>query len=162
MLGTAPVLAQPHAADTYRLALPDHNGQLQWSIGGFKFIENSAKPNGQEIGLRGRDASGRLCGISGDLAKARRIFEEGTAQDLDYAMNYYNLACADAGENKLAEARPSPTSVRPQSQREPWRGSARPTQDGSFLPFKNNQEFWMFLELLQAGRWCSAAQSCME
>jgi hypothetical protein len=55
-----PVRAQALQIDDYRLALPDHDGQLKWSIKGFKIIERSAKPNGQEIGLRGRDASGRL------------------------------------------------------------------------------------------------------
>jgi hypothetical protein len=44
----------------YQLALPEHKGQLKWSIDGFKIVENSAKPNGSELGVRGRDSSGRL------------------------------------------------------------------------------------------------------
>jgi len=321
MLGAGPVLTQSGFAETYRLALPDHNGQLQWSVRGFTIIENSAKPNGREIGLRGRDASGRLTflgflfvapenapvtaaacrdgvlaqekkanatlkigkiselpqssgspvilvsytaanadgslayrvrgfigaedlcadlefyshdpiheddadlkeafasfhldsgyaprfgdlalyaqillqqhdygaaaplfekaltvvpsdgapfssaqlarrvvrdqagmsyGISGDLAKARRIFNEGTLLDPDYAMNYYNLACADAGEKKLAEAR---IHLRQAFDRivnvNPGEALPDPTQDGSFLPFKDNQEFWTFLKDLEARR----------
>ena len=314
-------LAQTADVNEYRLALPDHDGQLQWSIDGFKIIESSAKPNGREIGLRGRDASGRLTflaflflapenapmtgamcrdgvlaqekrangtlkvlknselqqsgalpvtlvtytaanedgspayrvrgfvaagdicgdlefyshdpihdddadlklafasfhlnsgyapqlgdlalyaqillrqhdyaaaapvfekaltvvppdgapfasaqlasrvvrdqagmswGISGDLAKARRVFEEGTMRDPDYPMNYYNLACADAGENKLSEAR---VHLRQAFDRKnnvnPGEALPDPTQDGSFLPFKSNREFWAFLQKLQADR----------
>ena len=55
-----PLLAQTQADGDYRLALPDHKGQLTWSIDGFKIIENSAKPNGRELGVRGRDASGQV------------------------------------------------------------------------------------------------------
>ena len=52
-----------------------------------------------------RDQAGMSYGISGDLKMARRIFEAGAAEDPDYPMNYYNLACADAGEKKLSDAR---------------------------------------------------------
>src|SRR5215472_16947930 len=53
-------LAQTTPSGDYRLALPDHKGQLAWSIEGFKIIENSAKADGRELGVRGRDSSGRL------------------------------------------------------------------------------------------------------
>ena len=53
-------LAQTAQISDYRLALPDHKGQLRWSVDGFTIIENSATPNGRELGFRGRDASGRL------------------------------------------------------------------------------------------------------
>lgn len=43
-----------------------------------------------------RDQAGMSYGISGDLAKARSIFEKGTAEDPDYPLYYDNLACADA------------------------------------------------------------------
>src|SRR5258708_1536802 len=49
------------AFDTgFKLSLPAHPGQLQWHENGFKIIEASAKSKGQEIGLRGKDESGRL------------------------------------------------------------------------------------------------------
>jgi tetratricopeptide (TPR) repeat protein len=316
-----PVLTQTAQSDDYRLALPDHKGQLKWSINGFEIIESSAKPNGREIGLRGRDASGRLTflgflflapenapmtsgtcrdgvidqekktnatlkilkisdipqsagspvtlvayttanrdgslayrvrgfvatgdvcgdlefyshdqisdedadlkkaflsfqldpayaprfgdlalyaqlliqqheyraaapiferaltavpsdgapfpsaelarrvmrdqtgmsyGISGDLAKARRIFEEGTAKDPDYPMNYYNLACADAGENKLSEAKIHlQQAFDRKAHMNPGETLPVPTEDDSFLPYKSNQEFWSFLERLEADR----------
>jgi len=313
-----PVRAQRLQIDDYRLALPGHDGQLKWSINGFKIIERSAKPNGREIGLRGRDASGRLTflgflflapekapmtsgtcrdevlaqdkktermlkilrfsefpqsfglsvtlvtyttesrdgslayrvrgfvaagdscgdlefyshdpiseddadlkegfrsfqldpgyapqfgdlalyaqilfqeheyraaapifekalavvpsdgglfpsaelarrvirdqtgmsyGVSGELAKARRIFEEGTVKDPDYPMNYYNLACADASENKLSEARIHlQQAFDRKANVNPGETLPVPTQDDFFLPYKSNQEFWIFLERLQ-------------
>src|ERR1700683_4409249 len=52
------VLAQTNS--DFKLALPDHQGQLSWSAEGFKVIESSAKPNRREIGIRGKDESGRL------------------------------------------------------------------------------------------------------
>jgi hypothetical protein len=55
------VLALAQTTDSnFKLSLPDHRGQLRWSADGFKVVESSAKPLGREIGLRGRDQSGRL------------------------------------------------------------------------------------------------------
>ena len=45
--------------DAFKLALVDHAGQLSWSAEGFKIIESSAKPGGNEIGIRGQDQSGQ-------------------------------------------------------------------------------------------------------
>ena len=64
MLGlTIPCLSQ-EALDRdetlFKVALPSHPGRLEWRAEGFKIIQVSAKPNGVEIGLRGRDATGRL------------------------------------------------------------------------------------------------------
>jgi hypothetical protein len=36
----------------FRIALPEHNGQLSWTAAGFRAIEWSAKPNGGEFGVR--------------------------------------------------------------------------------------------------------------
>jgi hypothetical protein len=321
ILCAGPPVAQTVPGGEYRLALPDHKGQLRWSVGGFQIIESSAKPNGREIGLRGRDAVGRLTflgflflapenapmtsgtcrdgvlaqekktnatvrivkrseispaagvpvtlvtytaanpdgsvgyrvrgfvataeicgdlefyshdqisdedaqlknvmgslqldpayapqfgdlafyaqilvqqheyqaaapifeksltvvpsdgapfpsarvarrvmrdqagmsyGIAGDLANARRVFEEGTAKDPDYPMYYYNLACADASENKLAEAKIHlQQAFKRKANMNPGESLPDPAQDEAFLPHKNDQEFWSFLERLQADR----------
>src|SRR5271157_5823933 len=54
-------LAQPATGDGwFRLALPSHSGQLQWRADGIQIVESSVKPNGQEIGIRGKDSSGRF------------------------------------------------------------------------------------------------------
>jgi hypothetical protein len=54
------IVAQTTSDSTFKLALADHPGQLQWSTDGFKIIQSSAKPTGREIGIRGKDRSGRL------------------------------------------------------------------------------------------------------
>ena len=41
-----------------------------------------------------RDQAGMSYGISNDFAKARSIFEKGTAEDPDYSINYYNQVIA--------------------------------------------------------------------
>src|ERR1700730_19091056 len=48
------------------------------------------------------DQAGMAYGLAGNLAKARAIFESAVAKDPQYPMYYYNLACADAEEKKLA------------------------------------------------------------
>lgn len=40
-----------------KLALPAHQGQLQWRADEFKINRIFCKPNGQEIGIRGKDQS---------------------------------------------------------------------------------------------------------
>src|ERR1039457_4137663 len=57
---TGLAIAQSRSDSDFRLALPDHRGQLRWSAEGFKIVQSSAKPNGREIGIRGRDETGRL------------------------------------------------------------------------------------------------------
>jgi tetratricopeptide (TPR) repeat protein len=97
-----------------------------------------------------RDQTGMSYGVSGELAKARRIFEEGTAKDPDYPMNYYNLACADASENKLSEVRIHlQQAFDRKANVNPGETLPVPTQDDFFLPYKSNKQFWIFLERLQ-------------
>jgi hypothetical protein len=316
-----PIFAQTQANSDYHLALPEHKGQLTWSINGFRIVENSAKPNGVEIGVRGSDASGRLTflgflflapetgpmtsakcrdaavaqekkanatlkivrtleiprqgglpvaltvhttanrdgsmtyrvrgfvatddicgdlefygskpisdedadlkkafltfrldpgyapqfsdvafyaqvlflhhdyraaapifekgltmvppdgapfksatiarrvmrdqagmsyGISGDLAKSRSVFETGIATDPAYPMNYYNLACADAGANKLSDARLHlQQAFDRKANVNPGEPMPVPTEDDSFLPYKDNREFWTFLQGFTTGK----------
>jgi hypothetical protein len=52
--------AQEPSGTGFKLALSDHPGQLTWTADGFKIVQSSAKPNGRELGIRGRDNSGRL------------------------------------------------------------------------------------------------------
>jgi hypothetical protein len=97
-----------------------------------------------------RDQAGMSYGISGDTAKARAIFEKGTAEDPSYPMYYYNLACADAGENKLSEARRHlQQAFDRKANVNPGESMPSPTEDDSFLPHKDNKEFWTFLQQLQ-------------
>ncbi len=96
------------------------------------------------------DQAGMAYGISGDITKARHLFERAFVDDPDYPLNYYNLACADAEEKNLADAR---THLQQAFARKAnvIAGEAMPdpTKDDSFLPYRGNKEFWAFLESLQ-------------
>jgi hypothetical protein len=100
-----------------------------------------------------RDQAGMSYGISGDLSKSRSIFEKGVADDSDYPLNYYNLACADAGEKKLADAKLHlQQAFDRQAHMNPGEAMPVPTEDDSFLPYKDNREFWTFLQGLKAAK----------
>jgi tetratricopeptide (TPR) repeat protein len=96
------------------------------------------------------DNAGMAYGISGNIDKARSIFESAIKSDPEYALNYYNLACADAEEGKLAEAR---THLEQAFQRKanmlPGESLPDPTKDDSFLPHRSNKDFWTFLQSLR-------------
>ena len=96
------------------------------------------------------DQAGISYGMSGDIPKARSLFEKAIAEDPDYPMYYYNLACADAEDKNLAGAK--------QHLQEAFARKANvisgetmpdPTTDDSFLPYRDNKEFWAFLKSLR-------------
>jgi hypothetical protein len=99
------------------------------------------------------DQAGMAYGMSGNLAKARTIFLKGIAEDPGYALYYYNLACTDAGENNLSDAK---AHLREAFARRAnvVRGETLPDpmHDDSFLPYRGNKEFWTFLENLSRAR----------
>jgi tetratricopeptide (TPR) repeat protein len=96
------------------------------------------------------DQAGMAYGMSGDITKARSLFERAIVEDPDYPLNYYNLACADAEEKNLAGAR---THLQQAFARKanviPGEAMPDPTKDDSFLPYRDNKEFWTFLQSLQ-------------
>jgi tetratricopeptide (TPR) repeat protein len=95
------------------------------------------------------DQAGMAYGISGDTKKARALFDVAIAKDPDYPLYYYNLACADAQENKLADAR---THLQQAFERKgnviAGEALPDPAKDDSFLPYRNNKDFWKFVESL--------------
>jgi tetratricopeptide (TPR) repeat protein len=97
------------------------------------------------------DQAGMAYGLSGNIKKARTIFENGIAEDPGYPMYYYNLACADAEEKNLDAAR---KHLREAFDRKTnvLQGESMPdpTTDESFLPFRGNKDFWTFLEGLRS------------
>jgi len=100
-----------------------------------------------------RDQAGLSYGISGDFAKARSIFEKGVVEDPDYPMYYYNLACADAGEKKLSDARRHlQQAFDRKANVNPGEAMPVPTQDDSFLPYKADKDFWAFLQSVQSSK----------
>ena len=96
------------------------------------------------------DQAGMAYGISGDTNKARALFDAAIAQDPDYPLYYYNLACADAQEKKLADAR---VHLQQAFQRKanviPGVALPDPAKDDSFLPYRNNEDFWRFVQSLE-------------
>jgi len=92
------------------------------------------------------DQAGMAYGISGNLAKSRAIFDSAITSDPDYPMYYYNLACADAEEKNLTGAQKHLQEAYDrranviQGEKLP-----DPTQDDSFMPYRDNKAFWAFL-----------------
>jgi hypothetical protein len=108
----------------------------------------AANKDGRRIVI---DQAGMSYGMSGDVAKAREIFERAMLEDPDYPMNYYNLACADAEEKKLDSARSRlQQAFARKANIVKGESMPDPTKDDSFLPYRGNKEFWTFLEGLRA------------
>jgi tetratricopeptide (TPR) repeat protein len=95
------------------------------------------------------DQAGMSYGISGDITKARSIFESAVAKDPDYPLYYYNLACADAEENKLTDAKVHLQQAFARKDNViPGESLPDPSKDDSFLRHSNNKEFWDFVTSL--------------
>lgn len=114
-------------------------------------VDENPGPSAKTMRRVVTDQAGMSYGMSGDVAKARSIFKKASAADPDYPMYYYNLACADAEEKNLAGAR---NNLQKAFDRKanviPGEKMPDPTTDDSFLPYRNNKEFWAFLEGLHA------------
>jgi hypothetical protein len=93
------------------------------------------------------DQAGMSYGISGNIPKARALFEAAIAKDPDYPLYYYNLACADAEEKNLVNARIHLQQAFARKQNMiPGEVFPDPKKDDSFLPYRDDKDFWSFLE----------------
>jgi tetratricopeptide (TPR) repeat protein len=96
------------------------------------------------------DNLGMSLGLTGDVAGARRIFQDAIHKDGSYPIYYYNLACADAEQLDAASAR---THLEQAFSRKknllPGESMPNPTTDESLLKLKSNQSFWTFVEGLR-------------
>lgn len=92
-------------------------------------------------------------GIAGNWAKARALLGRAIEADPGYALNYYNLACADAEAGKAGDAR---EHLRQAFDRHantlPGEPLPDPTQDASLLKLKGDAAFWSFVQGLEKGR----------
>jgi tetratricopeptide (TPR) repeat protein len=95
--------------------------------------------------------AGTAYGMAGELAKARATLEKGILADPDYPMHYYNLTCVDAEEKRLAGARLHlQQAFARKANVDPGQSMPDPAKDDSFLPYRNDKEFWAFIERLRA------------
>ena len=93
------------------------------------------------------DQAGMAYGLAGNIPKARTIFEAAIAKDPEYPLYYYNLACADAEEKKLGDARTHlQQAFAHKGNVVQGENMPDPTKDDSFLPYRDNKEFWTFIE----------------
>jgi hypothetical protein len=96
------------------------------------------------------DNMGMSLGISGDVEAARKVLEKAAAEDPDYPLNYYNLACADAEQGNAKDAR---THLQQAFDRKantlPGEKMPDPTQDDSIQKLKNDKPFWTFVQTLR-------------
>jgi hypothetical protein len=96
------------------------------------------------------DQTGMAYGIAGNLPKSRAMFTAAIAKDPDYPLYYYNLACADAAEKKLADAK---THLEQAFARKAnmIKGEEMPdpSKDDSFTPYKGDKDFWAFVTSLR-------------
>jgi tetratricopeptide (TPR) repeat protein len=135
-----------YKAEAYRAAAP----MFEAALVRLKEEPAAATKDGRRILV---DQAGMAYGMAGEIAKARSLFEKAVADDPDYPLYYYNLACADAAEKKLSDAR---LHLRQAFDRKSNLISGEtmpdPTKDDSFLPFRGDKDFWSFLQQLQAHR----------
>jgi tetratricopeptide (TPR) repeat protein len=116
-------------------------------------LERNPGPNQKTMVRVLTDQAGMSYGMTGDIQKARAIFEAAVAKDPEYPMYYYNLACADAEEKNTAGARKHlQEAFDRKSNVLPGEKMPDPTTDDSFLPYRNDKEFWAFLVSLRAMR----------
>lgn len=96
------------------------------------------------------DQAGMSYGMSGNIAKARALFEKGIAADPEYPLYYYNLACADAEEQNLAGARKHlEAAFARRANVNAGETMPDPTEDDSFKPYRGDKGFWDFLLTLR-------------
>jgi predicted Zn-dependent protease len=88
-------------------------------------------------------------GISGNLKKVHTLLEDAIRQDPDYPLNYYNLACAFAGEGDKAKMLLS-LSTAFQHKDHVLKGEQMPDPrvDDSFQKFVHDEEFLKLMKQL--------------
>jgi len=113
-------------------------------------LESAGRPDTKTMRRVTTDQAGMAYGMSGDIAKSRALFEAAIAKDPDYPLYYYNLACADAEERKLPDAQVHlQQAFARKANVIPGESMPDPTKDDSFLPYRDNNQFWKFIEGLR-------------
>jgi len=88
-------------------------------------------------------------GLLGNIGRARVLFERGIAEDLDYPLHYYNLACTDASErNRKAAREHLQKAFARKANVVPGEMMPDPMADDSFLSSDGDKELWALLQAL--------------
>jgi hypothetical protein len=91
------------------------------------------------------DNLGTAYGISGDLAKAKAVFEYGSKENPSYPMFHYNLACAAAESNDLDAALAQlKLAFQFKAYSNPGEGVPDPAKDDSFKRYLTDPQFIKF------------------
>jgi tetratricopeptide (TPR) repeat protein len=97
------------------------------------------------------DNLGMSYGISGDNKKAKEVFEYGLSKDETYPMFYYNLACAHAEMNDLANAiKNLRLAFSYKANMIPGEQIPDPAGDSSFARFLSDPQFRKLLEEIRS------------
>jgi len=88
-------------------------------------------------------------GISGQLRKVHELLDEATAQDPDYPLNYYNLACAFAEEGNKGKALAN-LAIAFQHKDQVLKGEQMPDprSDSSFQKYVRDDDFLKLMKSL--------------
>ena len=152
LAGFTPHLAyQPNAMDYFRIGSILFKSAPKLAAPYYK-ASLDAMPNDAKVLTPRRVVTDQLVmslGMGGDTKGARAVAEKAILADPDYPLNYYNLACADAEEGNVAQAK---THLKQAFDRranviegEPM---PDPTQDDSILKLKSDPAFWAFVQSL--------------
>jgi tetratricopeptide (TPR) repeat protein len=89
-------------------------------------------------------------GMSGKLQPARAYAEHGVTLDPDYPIDYYNLACADAEEGKVADAKAHlQQAFARKANVISGETMPDPKVDDSIQKLRKNKDFWAFVQTLK-------------
>jgi tetratricopeptide (TPR) repeat protein len=88
-------------------------------------------------------------GMSGDIKDSRAVAKMAIAADPDYPLNYYNLACADAKQDRVADAKLH-LQLAFDRRANVLKGESMPDpgKDDSILKLKKDKTFWAFVMTL--------------
>jgi tetratricopeptide (TPR) repeat protein len=96
------------------------------------------------------DNMGMALGMSGEVDEARKVFNDAIQSDPEYPLYYYNLACADAEQGKVTDAR---LHLQQAYDRKanliPGEPFPDPTKDDSIRKLKGDENFWRFVQALK-------------
>jgi tetratricopeptide (TPR) repeat protein len=139
---------KPNTLDYFRLASVLFKGSPDLAAPYYKSSLDTM-PNDASFLIARRITTDQLVmalGMSGDLKNSRGVAEMAIKTDPEYPINYYNLACADAEQGNVTDAKMHLQQAFDR-RANVLKGESMPdpTKDDSILKLKNNKEFWDYV-----------------